>query len=85
MSAVRKIAGAFSDAVTDGVEEVVSTVAAYKAAREARDLAIAERALAVGQHRAAREAGLSPSRVRQILQDVTAPQQQRDDREGDPQ
>jgi hypothetical protein len=74
------MASRFADAVTGGVDEVRSTVAAYKAAREARDIAIAERALVVGHHRAAREAGLSPSRVRQILHDVTAPR----DREGDP-
>lgn len=81
MSVVGKIVGA----VTGGVDEVHRTVAAYKAAREARDLAIAEAALAVGHHRVAQEAGLSPSRVRQILHDVTAPHDHHDAREGDPQ
>lgn len=85
MSAVGKVASKLADVVTGGVDEVRSTVAAYKAAREARDIAIAERALVVGHHRAAREAGLSPSRVRQILHDVTAPRAEGDDREGDPQ
>jgi hypothetical protein len=85
VSAVGKVASKLAEVVNGGVDEVRSTVAAYKAAREARDLAIAERALVVGHHRAAREAGLSPSRVRQILHDVTAPRSDQGDRQEDPQ
>lgn len=80
------VVGKIVDAVTGGIDEVHRTVAAYKAAREARDLAIAEAALTVGHNRVAREAGLSPSRVRQILHDVTDPQEPHGAvREGGPQ
>ncbi len=53
------------------LDRVRETTAAYKAARAARDLAITEAVLIVGQRTAAQAAGLSRTRVRQITTEAT--------------